>query len=99
MDGVGEVVEAPGRTSRSWTRSAVQAPDELARYLARKGSVTVDGISLTVNAVSGARFSLNIVPHTREVTNMADWRPGTRVNLEVDLIARYLERLHGDKAG
>lgn len=97
VDGVGEVIEVKPE-SRSW-RIEIQAPDELARYLARKGSVTVDGISLTVNAVSGARFSLNIVPHTREVTNMSDWQPGTRVNLEVDIIARYLERLLlGDKA-
>lgn len=97
VDGVGEVLEARPE-ARSW-RIDIQAPDELARYLARKGSVTVDGISLTVNAVSGARFSLNIVPHTREVTTMADWQPGTRVNLEVDIIARYLERLLlGDRA-
>lgn len=97
VDGVGEVV-AVTPEARSW-RIDIQAPDELARYLARKGSITVDGISLTVNAVSGARFSLNIVPHTREVTTMADWRPGTRVNLEVDIIARYLERLLlGDRA-
>lgn len=97
VDGVGEVVEVKPE-ARSW-RIDIQAPDELARYLARKGSITVDGISLTVNAVSGARFSLNIVPHTREVTNMSDWQPGTRVNLEVDIIARYLERLLlGDKA-
>jgi riboflavin synthase len=97
VDGVGEVVSVEPE-SRSW-RIDVQAPDELARYLARKGSITVDGISLTVNAVSGARFSLNIVPHTRDVTNMGDWKPGTRVNLEVDIIARYLERLLlGDKA-
>jgi riboflavin synthase len=97
VDGVGEVLEVEPE-SRSW-RIEIQAPDELARYLARKGSVTVDGISLTVNAVTGSRFSLNIVPHTREVTNMADWQPGTRVNLEVDIIARYLERLLlGDRA-
>lgn len=97
VDGVGEVVEVRP-DARSW-RIDIQAPDELARYLARKGSVTVDGISLTVNDVSGARFSLNIVPHTRELTNMSEWQPGTRVNLEVDIIARYLERpLLGDKA-
>lgn len=97
VDGVGEVVEVKPE-SRSW-RIDIQAPDELARYLARKGSVTVDGISLTVNDITGARFSLNIVPHTRDVTNMANWQPGTHVNLEVDIIARYLERLLlGDKA-
>lgn len=97
VDGVGEVAEIRPE-ARSW-HVEVQAPDELARYIARKGSITVDGISLTVNEVTGTRFALNIVPHTREVTNMADWQTGTRVNLEVDIIARYLERLLlGDKA-
>lgn len=97
VDGVGEVAELRPE-ARSW-HVEVKAPDELARYIAHKGSITVDGISLTVNEVTGARFALNIVPHTREVTSMADWQPGTRVNLEVDIIARYLERLLlGDKA-
>jgi riboflavin synthase len=97
VDGVGEVTEIRPE-ARSW-RLEIQAPDELARYLARKGSITVDGISLTVNEVTGARFALNIVPHTWNVTNMTGWQTGTRVNLEVDIIARYLERLLlGDKA-
>ena len=65
----------------------------LARYIAQKGSITVDGISLTVNSVDGALFSLNIIPHTQDVTTIQDWKPGTPVNLEVDIIARYLERL------
>ena len=65
----------------------------MARYIARKGSVTVDGVSLTVNGVSGTRFDVNLVPHTLEVTILGGYRPGTRVNLEVDIIARYLERL------
>jgi riboflavin synthase len=97
VDGVGAVVELRPE-ARSW-HIEVSAPDELARYIARKGSITVDGISLTVNEVTGARFALNIVPHTREVTSMKHWQPGTRVNLEVDIIARYLERLLlGEKA-
>lgn len=97
VDGVGEVTEIRSE-ARSW-HIEVRAPDELARYIARKGSITADGISLTVNEVTGARFALNIVPHTWDVTNMAHWQTGTRMNLEVDIIARYLERLLlGDKA-
>jgi len=77
----------------------IEAPAELARYIAEKGSITVDGISLTVNGVDGARFRLTIVPHTTQETTIAQWSVGTRVNLEVDVIARYLERLIlGDKA-
>lgn len=97
VDGVGEIVSVHplGRAKEYW----IKAPDELARYIAEKGSITVDGISLTVNAVDGARFKLTIVPHTTAETTVGDWRPGRRVNLEVDLIARYLERLMlGDKA-
>ena len=79
-----------------WQQSA---PKELAKYIAHKGSITVDGTSLTVNAVNGAEFSLTIIPHTLSETIMGDYRPGRRVNLEVDLLARYLERLLlGDKA-
>ncbi|POZ99253.1 riboflavin synthase, partial [Pseudomonas sp. MWU12-2312b] len=75
------------------------APKDLAKYIAHKGSITVDGTSLTVNAVNGAEFELTIVPHTLAETIMADYRPGREVNLEVDLLARYLERLLlGDKA-
>lgn len=97
VDGVGEIISVHplGRAKEYW----IKAPDELARYIAEKGSITVDGISLTVNAVDGARFKLTIVPHTTAETTVGDWRPGRRVNLEVDLIARYLERLMlGDKA-
>ncbi len=97
VDGVGEVV--------SWEDNAravqfrIRAPRELAKYIALKGSITVDGTSLTVNAVNGAEFELTIVPHTLGETIMADYRPGQQVNLEVDLLARYLERLMmGDKA-
>jgi len=97
VDGVGEVV------SREENARAVQfrirAPRELAKYIALKGSITVDGTSLTVNSVNGAEFELTIVPHTLAETIMVDYRPGRQVNLEVDLLARYLERLlMGDKA-
>jgi len=91
VDGIGTVVQRSA-DSRS-VRFTIQAPDELARYIAIKGSICVDGVSLTVNGVDGARFELNIVPHTLEETTMSAYRSGRRVNLEVDLIARYLERL------
>ena len=97
VDGVGKIVAVKplGRAMEYW----VEAPRELARYIAEKGSITVDGISLTVNSVEGARFRLTIVPHTSEETTVGEWRVGSRVNLEVDVIARYLERLVlGDKA-
>lgn len=91
VDGLGKIVsrENAGR----FVRFAVESPDTLARYIAEKGSITVDGTSLTVNAVNGARFELTIVPHTLQETVMADYRVGSRVNLEVDVVARYLERL------
>jgi riboflavin synthase len=91
VDGVGEVVSfaEDGRSMR-WV---MRAPDKLARYIAHKGSICVDGTSLTVNAVRGAEFDLNIIPQTAEETIFSEYRVGTRVNLEVDLIARYLERL------
>lgn len=91
VDGLGEIISLQP-DARS-TRIDIQAPAALARYIAHKGSITVDGISLTVNSVSGAVFSLNIIPHTQQVTTIGGWAPGTRVNLEVDIIARYLERL------
>lgn len=91
VDGVGWVVRRldDGRS----VRLLLEAPRGLARYIAPKGSIAVDGTSLTVNRVEGARFELNIVPHTLEETLIGRYREGTRVNLEVDLIARYLERL------
>lgn len=97
VDGVGEVVSRqPDARSE---RFRLRAPRELAKYIAHKGSITVDGTSLTVNKVEGAEFELNIVPHTLEKTVIGTYKPGTRVNLEVDLIARYLERLlQGDAA-
>ena len=91
VDGVGEIVSLE-EDARS-IRFVLRAPDELARYIAHKGSICVDGTSLTVNAVSGAEFDLNIIPQTMSETIFGDYRPGTRVNLEVDVIARYLERL------
>ena len=91
VDGIGTVT-ARHPDARS-VRFTIQAPDELARYIAVKGSICVDGISLTVNAVHGAAFELNIVPHTLAETTMQDYQSGQQVNLEVDLVARYLERL------
>ena len=97
VDGLGEVI-AKSEDARS-IRFTVKAPDELAKYIAHKGSITVDGTSLTVNAVKGAEFELNIVPHTAQETIMSEYEVGRKVNLEVDLVARYLERLLlGDKA-
>ena len=97
VDGVGRVVDRQD-DARS-VRFRIQVPAELARYIAHKGSICVDGTSLTVNTVQGAEFDLNIVPHTLEETISAQYRVGSAVNLEVDLVARYLERLLlGDKA-
>lgn len=91
VDGVGEVVSVePVGENR---RLEVRVPDALARYIARKGSVSVDGVSLTVNGVDGARFDLNLIPHTLSVTTLQALAPGSRVNIEVDLMARYAERL------
>ena len=97
VDGVGQVWERSddGRS----VRFRIEAPAALARYIAPKGSICVDGASLTVNRVDGSRFELNIVPHTLHETLFGEYRKGGEVNLEVDLIARYLERLLlGDKA-
>ncbi len=91
VDGVGTVTafEELGGSARL----EVEAPADLARYIARKGSIAVDGVSLTVNAVSGARFEVNVIPHTRAVTTLGALAVGAPVNLEVDMIARYVERL------
>jgi riboflavin synthase len=91
VDAVGEVIERSAE-ARS-VRFRVLAPAALARYIATKGSICLDGVSLTVNAVDGAQFDLNIVPHTLQATTLGELQAGSRVNLEVDLIARYLERL------
>lgn len=97
VDGVGEVVQrwSDGKSERF----VIRAPEQLAKYIAAKGSICVDGISLTVNKVEGTDFELNIVPHTLQETTMGNYEAGSKVNLEVDLIARYLERLLlGDQA-
>ena len=91
VDGLGEVVSR--RDDGRSVRFRMRAPDNLAHYIAAKGSICVDGISLTVNAVDGAEFELNIVPHTLVETTMGEFQPGRTFNLEVDIIARYLERL------
>ncbi|MCG6900725.1 MAG: riboflavin synthase [Gammaproteobacteria bacterium] len=91
VDGIGTIT-ARKEDSRS-VQFTVQAPAQLARYIAVKGSICVDGVSLTVNAVDGAVFELNIVPHTLTATTLHEYRAGRQVNLEVDLVARYLERL------
>jgi len=93
VDGVGAVA-AFDDLGGSW-RLRIEAPAELARYLARKGSIAVDGVSLTVNAVEGNHFEVNIIPHTRAVTTLRHLAPGARVNLEVDMLARYVERMLG----
>jgi riboflavin synthase len=91
VDGVGTVVafEELGGSARL----VVEAPAPLARYIARKGSIAVDGVSLTVNAVDGNRFEINLIPHTRAVTTLGGLSSSSRVNLEVDMMARYAERL------
>jgi len=97
VDGVGEIISREDNARA--IQFQVQAPHELAKYIALKGSITLDGISLTVNALNGACFTLTVVPHTLAETIMTEYRPGRRINLEVDLLARYLERLLlGDKA-
>lgn len=97
VDGVGEI-SCVRHDARS-LYFEVTAPVELAKYLAEKGSITVDGISLTINHLHGNVLSLNLIPHTAERTNIGSWKMGTKVNLEVDILARYIERLLlGEKA-
>ncbi len=91
VDGVGRV-ESIVEDARFW-RVSIEAPDNLARYIAMKGSICVDGTSLTVNQVAGASFELTIIPQTWDETVLSDYEVGSAVNLEVDVIARYLERL------
>ena len=97
IDGVATVREfvpaAPDAEGRVSFRLIIEAPRELARYIASKGSIAVDGVSLTVNRVEGDGFEVNLIPHTLEVTTLRDLSAGKRVNLEVDLMARYAERL------
>lgn len=97
VDGIG-IIESRADDGRS-VRFRLRAPEALARYLARKGSICVDGVSLTVNEVDGATFGVNIVPHTMAATVFGGYRQGAGVNLEVDIVARYLERLVGAAGG
>jgi riboflavin synthase len=92
VDGVGKVLrfDPVGDGNRLLE---IRAPEPLARFIARKGSITVNGVSLTTNSVDGARFSINLIPHTLEATTLGGLQPGHRVNLEIDLIARYCERM------
>lgn len=91
VDGIGQLV-ARHDDARS-VRMEFQVPAELARYVARKGSICIDGVSLTVNGAKGDRFDVNLVPHTLQVTTLGRLQAGDRVNLEVDIIARYVERM------
>ena len=90
VDGVGLVISADELGGSA--RVVIRAPEGLARYVARKGSITVDGVSLTVNDVEGPQFEVNVIPHTRAATTLGTLGPGMRVNLEVDSLARYVER-------
>jgi riboflavin synthase len=91
VDGVGEVLEFIN-LGESWKLS-VRAPKALAKFIAAKGSVTINGVSLTVNQVEGALFHVNLIPHTLQETTLKGLHPDSRVNLEIDLIARYVERM------
>ena len=91
VDGVGEVARFEQVGESWWLR--VQAPADIAKYIARKGSITINGVSLTVNDVASQEFEVNLISHTQEVTTLKHLRAGSRVNLEVDLIARYVERM------
>ena len=93
VDGVGKVTSFEDLGGSA--RLVVEAPRELARYLARKGSVAVDGVSLTINDVQASSFEVNVIPHTRATTTFRNLSTGSRVNLEVDMIARYVERVLG----
>ena len=96
VDGVGEVV-AFNDIGESW-RLVVRAPHALAKYIATKGSITINGVSLTVNHVAGSEFDVNLIPHTLDVTTLNELTAGAKVNLEIDLIARYVERMmQGEK--
>jgi riboflavin synthase len=91
VDGVGEVIKFD-KIGESH-ELVIKAPKTLAKYIARKGSITVNGVSLTTNTVKGRKFSINLIPHTVEVTTLKHLKPGSPVNLEIDLIARYAERM------
>ena len=91
VDGVGSLIESSADGAS--VRLVYEAPKEIAKYIAGKGSICIDGTSLTVNEVSGQKFTVNVIPHTQKETIIGDYKRGQSVNLEVDLIARYLERL------
>jgi riboflavin synthase len=91
VDGVGEVTMA--KPEGDSLRIEIRAPDALAAFIAEKGSITVDGVSLTVNSVEGAKFGVNLIPHTQQVTTLGNLKAGDRVNLEIDTLARYVARL------
>jgi riboflavin synthase len=91
VDGVGAVVRREGSIY------AIRPPQSLARYVARKGSICMDGVSLTVNRVEGEVFEVNLIPHTLGVTTLSRLAPGSKVNLEIDLIARYVERMLAER--
>ena len=93
VDGVGEVL-ASNRVGNSMTLR-IRLPGRLSRYVARKGSICVDGVSLTINRLAGGKIDINLIPHTLKVTTLRRLAPGSRVNLEVDLVARYVERMLG----
>jgi len=93
VDGIGELLALAG-DARS-VRMRLRCPPALSRYVARKGSIAIDGVSLTVNEVEGDEFGVNLIPHTQTVTTLGELRVGRRVNLEIDQVARYVERLLG----
>lgn len=97
VDGLGRIISiTPDARSQRWT---FEVPPALARYIVAKGSICIDGTSLTVNEINGQRFGVNLIPHTVEHTAFRHRRPGDAVNIEVDLVARYIERLVGGQGG
>lgn len=92
VDGTGEVVELRELGDGNWWLT-IRVPAEIERYCVFKGSITIDGISLTIAALEGDRLSVTIIPHTYEITAMRQWKPGWRVNLEADVIAKYVEKM------
>jgi riboflavin synthase len=95
VDGVGDVLrfDPVGEGEHCNHLLEIRAPQALAKYIARKGSITINGVSLTTNSVDGATFTINLIPHTLEATTLGHLQPASRVNLEIDLIARYVERM------
>ncbi|MEK9944715.1 MAG: riboflavin synthase [Alphaproteobacteria bacterium] len=91
VDGIAVVISVTPEGDSQ--RFVLEAPNEYARYVAPKGSVTLDGVSLTVNEVDGSQFGVNIIPHTQAATTFGDLQPGDRVNFEIDVLARYVDRL------